>query len=285
MKNDKKNKSGILARFSRNVPAVIGLVMFIVIILSVVIGGFVLDYEQQVIRNNPRQKFLPPSSEHYFGTDSVGRDVFARVLYGGRYSISIGLISTTIAIIIGAILGAACGYYGGTFDNVVMRIQDIMSSIPSLLFTLAIVSALGASFINLMIAMVFGLIPGFIRTVRATVISLSDVEYIQAARCYGTKSARIIIRHVMPNALGVIINSFAGAVAGMVLYAASLSYLGFGVQPPTPEWGVMLSDAKATMRQAPWAMIFPGLAILLTSLSINLIGDGLRDALDPRLKD
>ena len=163
--------------------------------------------------------------------------------------------------------------------------MDVINSFPQMLLLLAIVAALGASFANLLIAMVISSVPGVIRTVRACVIGLSNSEYIQAAKSYGTGSFGIIVRHVLPNALGVIIINACGMVAGMIIAAAGLSFLGFGVQPPIPEWGVMLNDARMQMRQAPWSMLFPGLAIMLTALSINLIGDGLRDALDPRLRD
>ena len=280
-----KKSNEIWRRFRRNRPAVVGLVIFLILILIVLSADFIVDYDMQVIRNNPRDRLLPPSSEHLFGTDNVGRDVFARVIYGGRYSISIGLLTTLFSVVAGAILGAACGYFGGLFDDAIMRLIDVFYAMPGMLLTLAIVSTFGANFLNLLIAMVVSSVPGYIRLVRSTVMSLSDVEYIQAARCYGSGNFSIIIKHILPNAMGVIIVNAAGSVSGMILSAAGLSFLGFGVQPPLPEWGVMLSDAKTYMQRAPWCMAAPGIFIMLSALSINLIGDGLRDALDPRLKD
>lgn len=280
-----RKKSTVWSRFRRNKPAMIGLYILIAILLVVIIGGFLTDYNTQVIRNNPRVALSPPSAEHWFGTDSVGRDVFSRVIYGGRYSISIGILITAISGIVGAIIGAACGYFGGWFDNIVMRIVDLINAVPGMLLLLAIVASMGASFQNLVLAMSIGTVPGFIRLIRSTVINLSGVEYVEAARSYGSKNFRIIMKHVLPNALGVLIVNSAGTVSSCIQAAAGLSFLGFGVQPPIPEWGVMLSDAKLYMRSAPWCMLAPGIAIFLTSLSINLIGDGMRDALDPRLKD
>lgn len=285
-KENKSKKSGsVWRRFRRNKPAMVGLVILTVLLLITVSAGFIVDYETQVIRNNARERLQAPSGGHLFGTDNVGRDVFARVIYGGRYSLSIAFITTAVSMAFGAIVGSACGYYGGLFDSIVMRIMDVLNSLPGMLLTLAIVAALGANYANLLLAMIVSTLSGFVRLIRSTVIALSDVEYIQAARSYGSSDFGIIIKHVMPNAMGVIIVNAAGSVSNMILAAAALSFLGFGVQPPLPEWGVMLSDAKTYMRQAPWCMIAPGVFIMLSALSINLMGDGLRDALDPRLKD
>ena len=285
MKKSELKKSTVWRRFRRNKPAMIGLCILTVILLAIIIGGFLIDYETQVIRNNARERLQPPSAAHWFGTDSVGRDVFSRIIYGGRYSISIGILITAISGIIGAIIGAACGYFGGWFDNLVMRFVDLINATPGMLLLLAIVASLGASFENLVLAMCIGTVPGFIRLIRSSVINLTGVEYVEAAKSYGSGNFRIILKHVLPNALGVLIVNCAGTVSSCIQAAAGLSFLGFGVQPPLPEWGVMLSDAKLYMVSAPWCMLAPGLAIFLTALSINLIGDGMRDALDPRLKD
>ena len=285
MNTKKKKYNDIWRRFRQNKPAMAGLVIFMIIIVIVLCADFIVDYDTQVIRNNPLERLQAPSAEHWFGTDSVGRDVFARVIYGGRYSISIGVIITAFSGTLGALIGAACGYFGGWFDNLVMRLVDIINSIPGMLLILAIVAALGANYQNLVLAMSIGTVPGFIRLIRSTVIGLTDTEYIEAARSYGSGSFRIIVKHVFPNAMGVFIVNAAGRVSACILAAAGMSFLGFGVQPPLPEWGVMLSDARKYMQLAPWCMLAPGIAIFLTTLSINLMADGLRDALDPRLKD
>lgn len=273
----------VVHRFFKNKPAVIGLILLSVMLAVILISLIIIPEERcYAVSGAP---FQHPNAEHWFGTDQIGRDVFARVMYGAKVSLTIGVLSTAISAVIGSLIGAACGYFGGQFDNVIMRFFDILACIPGMLLIIALVAALGVGVENLMVAMVVSMVPGFVRFVRATVLNLTDMEYIQCAKTYGTGSFRIIVKHVLPNALGPIIVMMAGNVAAAIMSAASFSFLGFGVQAPTAEWGSMVSSARDYMRQAQYLILFPGLAIVFSSISINLIGDGLRDALDPRLKD
>ena len=273
----------ILRRFLKNRPAIGGMVI-LCLLLIVFIGGCILIPEQRCydISGTP---FQGPSAEHWFGTDHIGRDVFARVIHGSKISMTIGIGSTVISVVLGSLIGAVCGYFGGRVDNIIMRIFDIIMCIPGMLLIIALVAALGIGVGNLLIAMIVSMVPGTVRFVRSTVLNLTDMEYIQCTKTYGTGNFTIIVRHVLPNALGPIIILMASNVAAAIMSAASFSFLGFGVQPPTPEWGAMVAESRQYMRQAPHLTIFPGLAIVVAAMSINLIGDGLRDALDPRLKD
>ncbi|MEE0794980.1 MAG: ABC transporter permease [Oscillospiraceae bacterium] len=269
--------------FRKNRPAMIGLVMLIFILLVAIFADVIVPYEKALEVSS--DWLQPPSAEHIFGTDNVGRDLFARVVHGSRYSLVIGIVATALALAVGAFIGAACGYFGGWLDNVIMRLFDVIASIPGMLLILVLVMALGQSVENLLWALMISGVPGYARFVRATVLNLSDTDYVQCARSYGTGNFRIIMKHVLPNAMGPIIIMFAGSVSGTILAAASYSFMGFGVQQPTPEWGAIISASRGYMRNALWFTLIPGLAIVFTAMSINLMGDGLRDALDPRLKD
>lgn len=269
--------------FRKNRPAMIGLVMLIFILLVAIFADVIVPYEKALEVSS--DWLQPPSAEHIFGTDNVGRDLFARVVHGSRYSLVIGIVATALALAVGAFIGAACGYFGGWLDNVIMRLFDVIASIPGMLLILVLVMALGQSVENLLWALMISGVPGYARFVRATVLNLSDTDYVQCARSYGTGNFRIIMKHVLPNAMGPIIIMFAGSVSGTILAAASYSFMGFGVQQPTPEWGAIISASRGYMRNALWFTLIPGLAIVFTAMSINLMGDGLRNALDPRLKD
>ena len=269
--------------FRKNRPAMIGLVMLIFILLVAIFADVIVPYEKALEVSS--DWLQPPSAEHIFGTDNVGRDLFARVVHGSRYSLVIGIVATALALAVGAFIGAACGYFGGWLDNVIMRLFDVIASIPGMLLILVLVMALGQSVENLLWALMISGVPGYARFGRATVLNLSDTDYVQCARSYGTGNFRIIMKHVLPNAMGPIIIMFAGSVSGTILAAASYSFMGFGVQQPTPEWGAIISASRGYMRNALWFTLIPGLAIVFTAMSINLMGDGLRDALDPRLKD
>lgn len=273
----------VLRRFFKNRPAIGGMVILLAMLI-VFISGSILIPEQRCydVSGTP---FQGPSAEHWFGTDHIGRDVFARVVHGAKISMTIGVASTVISVVLGSFIGAVCGYFGGKIDNIIMRFFDIIMCIPGMLLIIALVAALGIGVGNLLIAMIVSMVPGTVRFVRSTVLNLTDMEYIQCAKTYGTSNFIIIVRHVLPNALGPIIILMASNVAAAIMSAASFSFLGFGVQPPTPEWGAMVAESRQYMRQAPHLTIFPGLAIVVAAMSINLIGDGLRDALDPRLKD
>ncbi|MEH7480232.1 ABC transporter permease [Neobacillus drentensis] len=228
---------------------------------------------------------LPPGGEHFFGTDDLGRDIFSRVVYGAQISIKAALLSVGIAILIGVPIGLLAGYFGGFWDEwVVMRSVDAMQAFPFLILALAIAAVLGNGFGNAMIAIGIGFAPAFIRITRGQVLQLRNMEYIHAAKATGVKDLRIIFSHILPNALNPIIIQSTLAMASGILAEASLSYLGLGVQPPTPSWGSMLNQAQTIMTQSPYATIFPGMAIFLVVLGFNLLGDGLQQTLDPRIR-
>lgn len=281
----KKNKfAEVWKRLCKNTGAVIGMIIILIFVLGAVFANLIRPYDL-VIRQEAAIRLDPPSAEHWFGTDAYGRDVFARVLYGSRISLSIGFFTAAFSLIFGGILGAAGAYYGGQVDNIIMRVMDMFTAIPGTLLALAIVAALGTSMVNLLIAITISSIPGFVRLIRSTVLTVVESDYVEAARACGTEDARIILRHILPNAIGPIIVQTTTSISDMILTASGLSFIGMGVQAPTPEWGAMISEAREFYRQKPYLVIFPGVCIILTALSFNLIGDGLRDALDPRLRD
>ncbi len=274
----------IWRRFKKSKTGMLGLYVIAIFILFAIFGSLIIP-KDMTTRINPSEVLQGPSLKHFFGTDNLGRDLFARMVYGSRISLSMGILVVLISYSIGAVIGAATGYFGGVFDNVVMRFFDVLNCMPPLLVIVVIVVSFGTGLLNLLLAMSIGTIPMIARTVRSQVMTLSDMEYIQAARAFGSSNLHIIVRHVLPNAMGLIIAEGFGMVAGTILAAAGYSYLGFGVQPPTPEWGIILSDAENYMLDAPNLMLIPGIAIVISAMSITLIGDGLRDALDPRLKN
>ena len=248
-----------------------------------IFADLIVPYEN-AISQHPAERLLAPCASHWLGTDEFGRDMFARIVHGSRRSLSLGVATTAVSLLIGGFIGACCGIYGSKFDTIVMRLCDILNCVPGLLFALAVVAALGSSMTNLLIAVTIISIPGFIRIVRSVILSIVEQEYIMAARACDSSNLTIIKKHIIPNAMGPIIVQASMSVASMMLTAAGLSFIGMGVQPPTPEWGVMLSNAREYMKTDPWLLLFPGIAIALSALALNLVGDGLRDALDPRLK-
>jgi len=227
---------------------------------------------------------LKPCAEHPFGTDNFGRDILSRIIYGTRYSLPMALLTVFFAFLIGGILGAIAAYYGGRVDNVIMRILDILQSIPPLLMAIAIAASLGTGIVNLVLAISLSTAPGRARIVRSSVVSVKNSDYIESARSIGASGRRQLLKYMLPNALGPILTSITFSVATAILTISSMSYLGLGISAPTPEWGAMLSAGRSFMRPSPHILIFPGLAIMITVLALNLFGDGLRDALDPRLK-
>lgn len=282
-----ENKSltaDIIRRFRRNKTAMAALIFLLLIILVAICADWIVDYDKAITQSIP-DRYQAPSSEHWMGTDSFGRDVFARIVHGSRISLIVGVVTTVASILMACLFGAVAGYYGGKVDNIIMRFMDVMISIPSILLTLCIVAILGSNVQNLMIALVIGQIPGFTRIIRSVILNLKGSDYIEAAKSYGASNAQIILRHILPNAMGPIIVQATMSVSNSIIAAASLSFIGLGCQPPTPEWGIMLSEAKDQMRKYPYLAIFPGISIAITALCFNLMGDGIRDALDPRLKD
>ncbi len=271
-------------RLKKNKTSVLGLLIIGFIIILSILSGFIYDYDEDIISQNISERLQSPSMEHPFGTDEMGRDIMARIIYGSRTSLSIGFITVAISLVVGGILGSVSGFYGGYTDNLIMRAMDIFLAIPGTLFAITIVAALGTSTLNLMIALSISNVPRFARIVRSSVMTVRDVEFVEAARAIGANNFRIITQHVIPNSLAPVIVQTTLSVATIILTIAGLSFLGLGVSAPQPEWGAMLSSARTYMREYSYMTLFPGLAIMITILSLNLLGDGLRDALDPRLK-
>ncbi len=271
-------------RLKRNKMAILGLVILIILVLLALFADVIANYDNVVIKQNLAHRLQGPSAAHWLGTDEFGRDIFARLVHGTRVSLQVGIVAVGISIVIGGILGAVAGYYGGKLDNTIMRIMDIFLAVPSILLAIAIVSALGPSIINLMLAISISSVPSYARIVRASVLSIRDQEFIEAAKAIGASNTRIIFRHIIPNSLAPVIVQATLGVASAILSTAGLSFIGLGIQPPAPEWGSMLSGGRQYLRYAWWVTTFPGVAIMITILSLNLLGDGLRDALDPRLK-
>lgn len=268
----------------KNKMALVGLGILVILVLLALFADVIADYDTVVIKQNLANRLKGPSAEHWLGTDEFGRDIFARLVHGARVSLKVGVIAVGISIILGGILGALAGFYGGRIDNIIMRIMDVFLAVPSILLAIAIVSALGPSIINLMVAISISSVPRYARIVRASVLSIRDQEFVEAARAIGANNARIIFRHIIPNSLAPVIVQGTLGVASAILSTAGLSFIGLGIQPPAPEWGSMLSGGRQYLRYAWWVTTFPGVAIMITILSLNLLGDGLRDALDPRLK-
>lgn len=283
----KKKRSGFQEtwrRLKKNRTAMFGLAIIIFFALVSISANFITPYNAAV-KQNARVRLQGPSMDHIFGTDAYGRDVFARTIYGSRISLTLGFATTLISVLLGGFLGAAAGFYGGKVDDIIMRFCDMLMCIPGILLALAVVAALGPSMTNLMIAITISNVPGFVRLIRSCILSVVDQDYIEAARACATNDFRIIYKHVIPNAMGPIIVQATMSIAGMILLASGLSFLGMGVQPPTPEWGAMLGEAREYMRTSGYLVLFPGMAIVFAALAFNLLGDGLRDALDPRLKN
>lgn len=284
---DRKNSQlrDIWHRLSRNIPAMIGLGVVCVILLLALFADVIADYDTKAIENYPEIRLQGPSSEHILGTDAFGRDQFARVIHGARYSLSVAVICTAIGILAGSLIGATSAYFGGRLDNIIMRILDAFMCIPGMLLTLSLVSALGTGLRSIIIALTISSIPSYARIVRSVVLSVVQQEYIEAAKACGIGSFRIITGHVLPNAIGTIIVNAMMNMAGLIISTSSLSYIGMGIELPAPEWGAMLFEGQNHMRYHPHVVLVPGLAIVFTALSFNLLGDGLSEALDPRMRD
>ncbi len=270
----------VVKRFVRNRAAVIGLVVLAIILFVIVFANFLVP-ESLVTAYDTRAKLSPPSAAHWFGTDNLGRDIFARVLYGARITVGIGVGATLTSLIIGALLASVCAL-SKKADFVIMRIMDVGTCVPSILLALVLLAILGGSVFNMMLTLTIVSVPGFTTRIRAVLLSVVEQDYVKAARISGTSTKVLVMRHILPNALDPIIVDATMTISSMLLSAAGLSFIGVGVSPPSPEWGAMLNYAQQFFRTAPYMAIFPGLAITLTALAVNLVGDGLRDALDPK---
>ena len=271
-------------RLLKNKGAVIGMTFLILLVVVAIASGFIYDYDTDIVQINMDQALQPPSPEHIFGTDSLGRSMFARVLYGARYSLVLGVGSVTIGLLVGVTLGAIAGFYGGLVDQIIMRCVDVFYSIPNIMIAVVVVSLLGTSTVNLLIALSFTCATSFCRIARAAVMTIRDQEYIESAYAMGLPTWKIILKHIIPNCLSPIIVQVTLLIGTTIIAASSLSFLGIGVPSPAPEWGAMLSEGRQHIRDASYICVIPGLAIMATVLALNLLGDGLRDALDPKMK-
>ncbi|HYF81609.1 MAG TPA: ABC transporter permease [Clostridia bacterium] len=270
--------------FKKNKGAVLGLIVLGVITVIAIVANFAIDYDTQIVRQVVSERLQNPSWNHPFGTDQYGRDIFLRILYGARYSLSIGIVAVMVSLAIGGVLGIISGYFGGFLESIIMRLCDVFSSIPALLLAICISTAFGASTFVLMIAVGIVSVPAFARVARAAVMTVRDNEYIEAARAAGATRMRIMFTHILPNSLAPIMVQVTMRVGSAIITASSLSFLGLGIPAPAPEWGSMLAEGRSFIRDYSYMTMFPGIAIVITVLSINLIGDGLRDAMDPKLK-
>jgi peptide/nickel transport system permease protein len=269
-------------RLLRSKSALIGGTLLLVVVLCALLAPLISPYDP--IKTNQRTSLEAPNLAHPMGTDRFGRDVLARVIWAGRLSLPVGFVSVVIGAVLGVALGLIAGYYGGQLDAVIMRFVDLLLAFPGILLALAIVAVLGPSLLNLMIAVGISSIPDYVRITRGTVLSVKEREFVLAARTVGSRSSAIMLRHILPNVLAPLIVLGTLGMAAAIITGSALSFLGLGIRPPTPEWGNMLSEGREFLQHAWWVAFFPGLAIMVTVFAINLLGDGLRDALDPRMK-
>ena len=282
----KKRSQGaeIWHNFTKNPGATIGLVVMVVIIIVAILSRFLIDFDTQIARQVISERLQKPSLEHFFGTDQYGRDIFLRILYGAQYSLSVGVVAVLISTVVGVTLGVIAGYVGGFVENLIMRACDVFASIPSMLMAICISTAFGASTVVLMFSVGIVAIPAFVRVTRSSVMVNRDAEFVEAARAVGATDLSIMFTHIIPNSLAPVIVQITMRVGTAIITASSLSFLSLGVPAPAPEWGSMLSEGQDFIRDYSYMTMFPGLAIVLTVLAVNLIGDGLRDAMDPKLK-
>ncbi|MBM3450140.1 MAG: ABC transporter permease [Armatimonadetes bacterium] len=274
--------AAIWRRLQRNRGAVVGLWLLVLFAGAGAFAHVLSPYDPYF--SNLEASLAPPSARYWMGTDELGRDIFSRILYGARLSIVIGSISVAIGVAIGVPLGLFSGYFGGRFDLISQRLIDVLLAFPGVVLAIILVTVLGVGLVNVMIAVGIVSVPSYARLIRGQVLSLKSREFVEAARALGANSGRIVFRHILPNTVAVLIVQATLQIAAAILSAAALGFLGMGVQQPTAEWGAMLSSARQNIQLAPHTLIFPGTAIMITVLGFNLLGDGLRDALDPRMK-
>lgn len=272
-----------MARLIRNKMALCGMIFIIIILLFAVFAPFIAPYNPTAV--DSKNILSAPTLPHPFGTDMLGRDIFSRIVYGSRISLSIGFIAVGIAVLIGIIFGSIAGYYGGRIDSIIMRFVDVMLCFPTLFLILAVIAFLEPSILNIMAVIGATSWMGVARLIRSEILTLKERDYVAASKVMGAGDFWIISRHLIPNAIGPVLVSATLGIGGAILVESALSFLGIGVQPPTPSWGNILMDGKSTLGVAWWLTIFPGIFILLTVLAYNLLGEGLRDILEPRLKD
>lgn len=287
-KNTKRRKKEsmtviTLRRLKRNKTAMAGLVILLLMLFLALIAPYIAPYDET--QTDLFNTFGKPSPEHPFGTDELGRDILSRLMIGSKDSLRIGLLSVAFSSVIGIMLGAVCGYFGGRIDTVLMRLMDIFQALPSLIMAIAVCAVLGPGLNNCIISITISAIPGYVRMARASVLNIRKMEYLEAATAINCTVPQIILKHILPNALAPLIVQITMGVATSILSASNLSFIGLGVQPPNPEWGAMLSAGRNYIRNYPHMVLFPGVTIMLCVLSLNMLGDGLRDALDPKLKD
>jgi peptide/nickel transport system permease protein len=271
-------------RLLQNKGAVIGMIFLTVLVLAAALSPVIFDYETDVIGQNISERLMHPCAAHPFGTDEVGRDLFARVIYGARYSLAIGVGAVLLGLCVGLVTGSLAGFYGGIIDSILMRAIDIFYSIPNIMTAVVIVSVLGTSTFNLIIALAFSCASSFGRIVRAQVMTIRDQEYVESSYAMGLPTWKIILKHILPNCLSPIIVQVTLLIGSTIISASSLSFLGIDIPAPSPEWGALLSAGRSHIRDASYMCVIPGLAVMFTVLALNLLGDGLRDALDPKLK-
>ena len=283
-KNRKKSRLyEIWRQLRKNKLAVIALVVLVLLVLIAVFAPFIAPYSYA--QQNAQLSNAPPSAEHLLGNDRLGRDILSRLIYGSRQSLQMGVIAVGIAATIGIIIGSIAGFYGGWVDNLSMRFLDIYSSMPFLLLCIAMAAVLGPSLRNAIIALGISSVPGYARIMRASVLTVREKEYIEAARAVNTHDPVMIFKHIIPNAIGPMIVQITMGIGACILAGSALSFIGLGAQPPIPEWGSMIADARNVMREHPTHALYPGICVMISVLACNLLGDGLRDALDPRLKN
>lgn len=280
----KSQLGDVWRRFCKNKMALVALVILLLITLAACTADLFWDYEEDACALHISEKLQHPSAEHILGTDELGRDILCRLVYGARVSLKIGVGAATFALVVGALLGSIGGYYGGKVDSVIMRLTDVLLAIPGLLLGIAIVSAFKPTEFYMALAFGISYISKFTRIIRSSILSIRDQEYVEAARAIGAKDGVIILRHILLNCMAPIFVQYALCIGTRILSVSTLSFIGLGIQAPTPDWGSMLAGARAYIRGNTYLVMGPGVALLLTISSFNIIGDGLRDALDPRLK-
>lgn len=271
-----------MRRLAKNKSAMVGISIVLILAVLAILAPYIIPYNYAEV--NPAIACQEPSAEHWFGTDDLGRDIFSRIIYGGRYSLRLGIMTVGVSMFFGLIIGSVAGYFGGWVDNIIMRLLDIQHAIPGMLLSIVVAAVLGNGFNNTVVALAIGGVAGYTRILRAQIMAIRQKEYLEAADAINCSTFRIITRHILPNTLSPLIVNATMQCATTLLAAAALSYIGLGVQPPEPEWGAMLSGARDYIRHYPYMLVFPGVFIMIVVVSLNMFGDGLRDALDPKLK-